>query len=159
MDMGVQNILIDDDFHFVAVIDWEFAQSAPWEVHHYPMPIPLLSSDMETTEILYDPGHKAHRNISRQVGARLLYRQKFQDAEHTLERRGNPLRYSIADVLEGKASRIYGLVGNIGVFPGMEEELTYELVRLGYGLRGLEAEQHLQMLRDEMKGVVLVGVN
>ena len=159
MDMGMQNILIDNNFHFFAVIDWEFAQSAPWEVNHFPMPIPLLSSDIETTEILYDPGHKAHRNISRQVGARLLYRQTFQEAEHALERRGNPLRYSIADVLEGNASRIYGLVGKIGVFPGMEEELTYELVRLGYGLTGLEAEQHLQRLGDEMKGVVVAGVN
>jgi hypothetical protein len=69
MDMGMQNILIDDDFNFVAVIDWELAQSAPWEVNHYPMPIPLLSSDRKTAEILYDPGHRAHRNTSRQVGA------------------------------------------------------------------------------------------
>jgi hypothetical protein len=31
MDMGMQNILVDDDFNIVAVIDWELAQSAPWE--------------------------------------------------------------------------------------------------------------------------------
>jgi len=36
MDMGIQNILVDDDFNFVAVIDWELAQTAPWEVNHYP---------------------------------------------------------------------------------------------------------------------------
>ncbi|KAK0628687.1 hypothetical protein B0T17DRAFT_162148 [Bombardia bombarda] len=159
MDMGIQNILIDDDFNFVAVIDWELAQSAPWEVNHYPMPIPLISSDRETAEILYDPGHKAHRNMSRQVGARLLYRQKFKEAERALERRGNPLHYSIAEVLEGRASRIYGLVGKIGVFHGMEEELTYELVRLGYGLTGPEAEQHVQMLGEETKGAITAGVN
>ncbi|KAJ8127251.1 hypothetical protein O1611_g6386 [Lasiodiplodia mahajangana] len=159
MDMGMQNILIDDDFNFVAVIDWEAAQSAPWEVNHYPMPIPLISSDRETAEILYDPGHKAHRNTSRQVGARLLYRQKFKEAERALEKRGNSLHYSIAEVLEGEASRIYGLVGKIGVFHGMEEELTYELVRLGYGLAGLEAEQHLQMLEKETKGAIIAGLN
>ena len=152
MDMGMQNILIDDDFNFVAVIDWELAQSAPWEVNHYPMPIPLIFSDTETAEILYDPGHTAHRNVSRQVGARLLYRQKFKEAERALEKKGNPLHHSIAEVLEGKASRIYGLAGKIGVFHGMEEELTYELVRLGYGLTGQEAEQHLQMLEEVTKG-------
>lgn len=151
MDMGMQNILIDDDFNFVAVIDWEFAQSAPWEVNHYPMPITLLSSDKETAEILHDSGHIAHRNVSRQVGARILYRQKFKEAEQALEKRGHPLHCSIADVLGGKASRIYGLVGKIGVFHGMEEELTCELVRLGYGLTGPEAEQHLRMLEAEMK--------
>ncbi|KAH6624982.1 hypothetical protein B0J18DRAFT_479693 [Chaetomium sp. MPI-SDFR-AT-0129] len=159
MDMGMQNILIDDDFNFVAVIDWELAQSAPWEVNHYPMPIPLISSDRETAEILYEPGHTAHRNMSRQVGARLLYRQKFQEAEQGLEKRGNPLHYSIAEVLEGTASRIYGVVGKIGVFDGMEEELTYELVRLGYGLTGPEAEQHVQRLGEEMKGEMIAGVN
>lgn len=41
------------------------------------------------------------------------------------------------------------MVGKIGVFYGMEEELTYELVWLGYGLTGQEAEQHLQMLGEE----------
>ncbi|KAK3372046.1 hypothetical protein B0H63DRAFT_503437 [Podospora didyma] len=128
MDMGMQNILIDDDFNFVAVIDWEFAQSAPWEVHRYPLPIPLISSDQETADILYYPGHIAHRDVSRQVGARMLYRQKFKEAEEALERRGHPLHCSIAD-----------------------EELTFELVRLGYGFTGPEAEQHLQMLEAEMK--------
>ena len=155
----MQNILIDDDFNFVAVIDWELAQSAPWDVNHYPMPIPLISSDREMAEILHDPGHKAHRNMSRQVGARLLYRQKFKEAERALEKRGSPLHYSIAEVLEGKASRIYGLVEKIGVFHGMEEELTYELVRLAYGLTGPEAERHIQMLGEETKGEIIAEVD
>ncbi|TQV90079.1 3-hydroxyisobutyrate dehydrogenase protein [Cordyceps javanica] len=149
MDMGMQNILIDHDYNFVAVIDWELAQSAPWEVNHYPMPIPLISSDKETAEILYEPGHIAHRNVSRQVGARILYQQKFKEAERALAKRGYPLHCSISEVLEGMASRIYGLVGKIGLFPGMEEELTYELVRLGYGLTGPEAEQYLEKLGAE----------
>jgi hypothetical protein len=103
--------------------------------------------------------HKPFLNIARQVGARLLYRQKFKEAERALEKRGNSLHYSIAEVLEGKASRIYGLVGKIGVFHGMEDELTYELVRLGYGLTGPEAEQHLRMLEEETKGAIIAGVN
>ncbi|KAK3305231.1 uncharacterized protein B0T15DRAFT_574621 [Chaetomium strumarium] len=31
MDLGTQNIIVDDNFNFVAIIDWEFAQTAPWQ--------------------------------------------------------------------------------------------------------------------------------
>ncbi|POR34392.1 Uncharacterized protein TPAR_05414 [Tolypocladium paradoxum] len=149
--MGMQKILIDDDFNFVAVIDWELAQSAPWEVNHYPMPIPLISSDTQTAEILYEFGHRAHRNMSRQVGARLLYRQKFEEAERALEKRAIRCTTQLL--------KIYGLAGKIGVFHGMEEELMYELIRLGYGLTGPEAEQHLQMLGEETTGAIIAGAN
>lgn len=77
MDMGTQNILVDQDFNFLAIIDWEFAQTAPWEVNHYPMPFPLISADAKINYILQNPDHIAHRNVSRQVAARKMYRQKF----------------------------------------------------------------------------------
>jgi hypothetical protein len=151
MDMGTQNLLVDDNYNFIAVIDWEFAQSAPWQVFHYPMPIAITTSDTTIAQRLHDGGHLAHRNVSRQVGARLLYRQQFQEAERGLEEKGNSLKCSIADVLESKASRIYGLVEKISSFKGMEEELTYELVRLGYGLKGLEAEQLIKKVEADFK--------
>jgi hypothetical protein len=62
MDLGTQNILVDDAFNFMAVIDWEFAQSAPWQVSRYPMPFPLLTLDTET--ILRDPSHLAYKKLS-----------------------------------------------------------------------------------------------
>jgi hypothetical protein len=65
MDMGTQNILVDDDFNFLAIIDCEFAQTAPRQVNHYPMPFPLLSSDAETEKRLKDPKHIAHFNTCR----------------------------------------------------------------------------------------------
>ncbi|KAI1188976.1 hypothetical protein F5B17DRAFT_393082 [Nemania serpens] len=61
MDLGTQNILVDKNFNFVAVIDWEFAQTAPWQVIHYPMPFPLLGPD---EDILRDPSHIAYENVS-----------------------------------------------------------------------------------------------
>ncbi|KAK3943052.1 hypothetical protein QBC46DRAFT_378825 [Diplogelasinospora grovesii] len=146
MDMGMQNLLVDDDFEILAVIDWEMAQSAPWEVIHYPMPFPLISSDEETAAILQDPSHLAHRNVSRQVAARKMYRDKFKEAEEAY-----PLPVSIAEILDGSGSRIYGVAEKIGVWKGREEELTYELVRLAYGLVGPEADQHLERLEAEMR--------
>ncbi|MBE3048928.1 phosphotransferase [Candidatus Bathyarchaeota archaeon] len=88
MDLGTQNILVDDELNFLAIIDWEFAQTAPWAVNHYPMPFPLLKSDGEIRDILRDPEHLAHRNVSRQESARKLYVQGFRDAEAGLRGRG-----------------------------------------------------------------------
>lgn len=66
MDLGTQNILVDEHFNFVAIIDWEFAQTVPWQVIHYPMPFPLLSP---TEDILRDPNHIAYSNVCRQDAA------------------------------------------------------------------------------------------
>lgn len=41
------------------------------------------------------------------------------------------------------------MVGKVGVFRGMEEELTYELARLGLGLEGREAEVFLARVEGE----------
>ncbi|KAL1898787.1 hypothetical protein Sste5346_003194 [Sporothrix stenoceras] len=65
MDLGTQNTLVDDELNFLAIIDWEFAQTAPWPVNYYPMPFPFTDSDAETQAILQDPTHLAHENVSR----------------------------------------------------------------------------------------------
>lgn len=147
MDMGTQNILVDDNFNFLAVIDWEFAQSAPWQVNHYPMPFPLTSSDAESDEILNDPTHIAHNAVSKQKVAQDLYRQKFQDAESRLEKEGRPLKRSIAHLLDGEASRIYACLENLGGFVSMNEELTHEMVRLAYGFDPAATEHYLERLK------------
>ncbi|KAK0716984.1 hypothetical protein B0T26DRAFT_675373 [Lasiosphaeria miniovina] len=82
MDMGMQNVLVDDALNFVAVIDWE-----------------------ETAEILQDPGHIAHRNVARRRSPR-------------------------GCCSRGHHVEDYKLAGKIDVFCGLEEELTYEMVRL-----------------------------
>lgn len=110
MDMGTQNILVDQRFNFLAIIDWELAQTAPWEVIHYPMPFPLVLADAKTNCILQNPDHITHRNVSRQFTARRIYRQKFRDAERALEIRGRSSRKSISDVLDAAASRLYAIV-------------------------------------------------
>lgn len=152
MDMGTQNILVDDDFNFLAIIDWEFAQSAPWEVNHFPMPFPLTSSDKEIEDILKDPGDIAYPNVSRQHNTRQMYRRAFEKAEKELELSGRPLKTSIASVLEGPASRIYGILEKIDVFPGQAESLTYEMVRLAFEKEGEEATKYVEKMKtDEIR--------
>ncbi|KFY94495.1 hypothetical protein V500_03236 [Pseudogymnoascus sp. VKM F-4518 (FW-2643)] len=151
MDMGTQNILVDEDFNFLAIIDWEFAQSAPWEVNHYPMPFPLVFSNDKINGIMKDSNHIAHHNVSRQMLARNLYERGFAEAEQALERRGRTLPRSIAHIIHGAASRIYAIAEKIGVFGGMEEELIYEMARLAFGFDYEEAKTYLNKMEAEME--------
>ncbi|PNY24501.1 Uncharacterized protein TCAP_05563 [Tolypocladium capitatum] len=143
MDLGTQNILIDDDFNFLAIIDWEFAHTAPWQVNHYPMPFPLLESDEAIRHILQDPSHCAYKNVLRREFARGLYRQKFQSAERDLEKKGRPLTGSFAEILDCSASRIYACFTNLGRLPQADEGLVYEMVRLAFGWDAREAEDYV----------------
>ena len=135
MDLGTQNILVDDRFNFQAIIDWEFAQTAPWQVNHYPMPFPLLDSDARIQGILRDPNHLAHKNVSRQESARRLYTKKSRDAEVELRKQGRSLvTSSFADVLDGPASRIYACFTRLGRLPMADAGLVREMVRLAFDL-------------------------
>lgn len=151
MDMGTQNILVDEDFNFLAIIDWEFAQSAPWEVNYYPMPFPLVFSNDKINGIMEDSNHIAHHNVSRQILARDLYGRGFAEAEQALERRGRTMPRSIAHIMHSAASRIYAIAEKIGVFGGMEEELTYEMARLAFGFDYEEAKTYLNKMEAEME--------
>lgn len=147
MDMGVQNILVDDRFNLIAVIDWEFAQTAPWQVNYYPRPIRLSSSDASRDEILKDPTHIAHKNVSKHLAAQNLYRQKFEDAELELEKKGRPLGRSIAHLLDGEASRIYACLEDLGEMDDLDKELTYQMVWLAYGFDLEKTEQYFEKLK------------
>ncbi|KAF2237031.1 hypothetical protein EV356DRAFT_481390 [Viridothelium virens] len=143
MDLGTQNILVDDDFNFLAVIDWEFAQTAPWEINHYPMPFPLIHSDEEISCILSDVDHPACENVSRQTTAQQLYQKRLRDAERKVQNDGKSLQASVAQTLNGPASRIYGCLEKIGVFPGQAERLTREMVRLAFKYNEQDLSRYL----------------
>ncbi|KAF2827128.1 hypothetical protein CC86DRAFT_406351 [Ophiobolus disseminans] len=151
MDLGAQNILVDDDFNFLAIIDLEFAQTAPVQVNHFPLPFPLISSNASIREILQDLKHVAFSNVSRQTAAQTTCQQKLQDAERNLAQKGRPVVPSIADGLYGPASRIYAVSEKLGGSWGTSEELTYEMVRLAFGFDGDEAKEYLDKMETKMK--------
>jgi hypothetical protein len=140
MDLGTQNLLVDKDFNIIAIIDWEFAQTAPWQVIHYPMPFPLLGPD---EDILRDPSHIDYKNVLRQDVARRIYNRKFRDAESELREKGRTLGGSFANTLDSSASRIYACFTHLGRTPG-DTSLVYEMVRLAYGLNTKEAEEYVR---------------
>ncbi|KAF2786150.1 hypothetical protein K505DRAFT_344052 [Melanomma pulvis-pyrius CBS 109.77] len=147
MDLGTQNILVDDSFHFLAIIDWEFAQTAPWEVNHFPMPFPLLWSDEKIAVALKDPSDRAHKAISQQVATRQIYIRKFQDAERELQRNGKRLRQSFPRLLSSAESRIYACYNRIGSAGDGDEDLVGEMVRLAFGFDRERTSQYLTGLR------------
>ncbi|CAK7264334.1 hypothetical protein SEPCBS119000_000940 [Sporothrix epigloea] len=147
MDLGTQNILVDDDFNFLAVIDWEFAQTAPWVVNNYPMTFSLTESDAELERILNDPGHLAHKNCTLQDRSRKLYVSKFREAEAALKLAGRGLDGSFADVLDTAPSRIYACFTNLGHQPEVDEDLVHEMARLAFGVEGAKADEYLEAVR------------
>ncbi|KAK4157270.1 hypothetical protein C8A00DRAFT_29836 [Chaetomidium leptoderma] len=84
------------------------------------------------------------------IGSICRYSKKTGTFIGPLALDGLPCFASLAAILEGTPSRIYGIVERGGVFDGMEEMLTRELVRLGYGLTG-DAAKKLLELEAEMK--------
>jgi hypothetical protein len=154
MDLGTQNILVDDPFNFLAVIDWEFAQTAPWQVNYYPMPFTLIWPDEEIKAILEDPEHLAHGNVWRQAAARELYVRRFREAEEKLRGEGwMMIGGSFADVLEGGASRVYGCFCRLRGVPEQDGELVREMVRVAFGFGDEETERYLEGMREKLRRV------
>ncbi|KAL8296094.1 hypothetical protein RB601_003649 [Gaeumannomyces tritici] len=155
MVLGTQNILVDDNFNFLAVIDWEFAQTAPWQVNHYPFPFPLLRSDESIREALEDPGHVAHKNVAKQAAARAMYVHKFQDAESRVRREGRALagQGSFAKVLDGEASRIYACFTRLQGSWEQDADRVYEMVKLAFGYDADSAERYLREMDVKLRRI------
>ncbi|KAJ0167558.1 hypothetical protein CTA2_1848 [Colletotrichum tanaceti] len=146
MDLGGQNILVDNRFNFVGIIDWEFAQTAPWEVNHYPMPFPLAETDVEG--ILKDPSHIAYRNVLKQDFSRRIYLQKFQEAEERLKAEGRFLGGSFVDTLTGTASKIYACFTTLGRHPQNDVNVIREMARLAFNLSNDEVEEYIRGIKQ-----------
>uniref|UniRef100_A0A0B7K3K4 Uncharacterized protein n=1 Tax=Bionectria ochroleuca TaxID=29856 RepID=A0A0B7K3K4_BIOOC len=149
MDLGTQNVIVDNDFNFLAVIDWEFAQTAPWPVNHYPMPFPLLCSDERIQNILNDPEHLAHTNVSKQAAARQLYSKKFREAAAKLAQKGLSLDDSFPEVLQGAASRVYACFSRLGCVSEHDEGLVNEMAHLAFGFDARRTKQYLEELSSK----------
>ena len=144
MDLGTQNILVDDDFTFLAIIDWEFAQTAPWQVNRFPMPFPLLWPDEKIKNVLANRDHIAHGNVSRQEAARRMYVGKFQEAERKLQNEGRPVVGSFAEVLDTNASRIFACFNRLLGVVEEDEAHVREMARLAFGFDGGETDEYLR---------------
>lgn len=157
MDLGTQNLLVDEEFNIIAVIDWEFAQSAPIDTNYFPMPFPLkIVGDSDVT-ILADPNHLAYENVSKQAATRDLYLRKLEEAETTLAAQGKPLPHSIAAALKRKASKLLYVMEKFSEWEGLEEELIFKMIKLSYELEGYDTRQYFNRMLDDMNASILTS--
>ena len=126
-DLKPCNILVDEDLNFLAVIDWQFAQTAPWAFYFYPDPFPFLWTDQEIHNLLRAPDHHpADATTQQRSAARLLFTKKLRET--------GPLGGRLAETLESEASKIFGCYMRLGDEPAKDEECLRAMVRLGFGL-------------------------
>ncbi|KAK5998899.1 hypothetical protein PT974_01283 [Cladobotryum mycophilum] len=150
MDLGMQNVLVDDEYNFLAVIDWEFAQTAPWQVNHFPMPFTILWPEKKIQSILDDPENRAYKYISKHASARELYTQKFLETERKLCEEGRPLGGSFAEAVESPASKIFARLTRLQCVPEEDKVQVQEMVRLAFGFVGEEADQYLKSVERKL---------
>jgi hypothetical protein len=147
--MGTQNLLVDDDFNIVSVIDWEMAHTSPWEANYFLMPFPPDYSG--NADILKDPNHIAYKNIIKQTAVQSMFLQGLERAEGHLKAVGNPLHVSLAQIFASDASKIYWLMDRQGSeSPENDEVYMFAMVRIAYGYDQEEAEAYFRIKEKEM---------
>lgn len=158
MDIGTPNILIDEEYNIVGIIDWEMAQSAPWDVNYYHYPFPPADDERDLKRALNDPNHPAHKSYTKINALQQLYCRKMKEAEAWVEEEmGAPLTNSIADVLNTNASRAYFMMERHGVdSPVWDDIFARALVRMAFGLGdGKDIEGYINRKEEEMKSFIL----
>ena len=153
MDLDTHNFLVDRAYNIIAVIDWEFAQSAPWHEHTYPMLFaPFGNVFGESDEaILRLPAQLRCGNVSLQEVTRQLYKKGFEDAERELHTHGRDIRVPISTLLGSKGARIKTLAGILEHIDLMYvEQCTLEMIRIVYEIDERDSEKYLRSMDQKM---------
>ncbi|KAK6716514.1 hypothetical protein SNK04_007463 [Fusarium graminearum] len=149
MDLHLGNILVDRDLNFLAIIDWEFAQTAPWQVNYYPMPFPLGRMDDDIESILQDPSHIAYKNVKLAAACRGIYCRKFDETAANLALQGKHLSVSYPEVLEGAASRIYACFLDLIQQPERAQHFINGMVKLAFVFDAEQTKQYLEQFSEQ----------
>ena len=149
LDMGTQNLLMDDEYNIVAIIDWEMAQTAPWEINYYQWPFPPMD---RKDDVNWDSlGPVARSNTQRTFDSQDFYRRKFAQAEIELRNQGRPLAVSISNILDSDESRTYFMMERHGVDgPDADETYLKEAVKMAFGYGDQEVESYLRRKASEI---------
>ncbi|KAB8346368.1 hypothetical protein FH972_023410 [Carpinus fangiana] len=88
MDLGIHNILVDDSFNILAVIDWELASTAPATADFLPMPFqPALDPEADRA-ILRNPSNRRFHHLKREYAMRKFFTDGLKEAEARLREDG-----------------------------------------------------------------------
>ena len=153
MDLDTPNFLVDGAYNIIAVIEWEFAQSAPWQEHTYPIlftPFGNVFSESDEA-ILRLPAQVRCGNLSLQEVTRQQYKKGFDDAERELHTHGRDIRVSISTLLGSKGARIKALAGILEhIDPMYVERCALEMIRIAYEIDERDSKKYLRSMDQQM---------
>lgn len=82
-DFGHNNIVVDDDYNVLGVIDWEHACSVPWECIYFPITLSLLPAPMDAPENYDENGIAKGADTRSMIEERTRYIGTVQEAERS----------------------------------------------------------------------------
>ncbi|KAI9793098.1 MAG: hypothetical protein M1816_000996 [Peltula sp. TS41687] len=94
IDFGHNNIVVDDEYNILGVIDWEGAFAAPWEIVDFPLTLHNTPAPMDVPDFYDENGVPKDEGIR----ARLAERRAYVEAVRRAEQRGN-LPPTLSEVL------------------------------------------------------------
>ena len=146
MDLGAHNILIDDDYNFLAVVGWEFAQTAPWQGNYYPAPLPLLRPDAP-----YEGSAQTiPRSFTHEEFTSQLYAQKLREVERSFRQRGRELPYTFLEVVHSPASQVFARFCRLGIDPAQDEIFVKEMVQIAFKFNDKDTYEYLTDLENRV---------
>lgn len=107
------NMVVDDDYKVFGVIDWEFVQSGPWEMVHFPTSFMPTPAPMDPPEYYDDMGMPLDDELKEAFREMKEYVDVVRQTEHaqglspTLsswlsDRAGQDLAYALRLYIDGK---------------------------------------------------------
>lgn len=117
-DLFHSNIIVDDNWKPLAVIDWEYAQSAPWETVEFPHSFGLCPRPMDA------PWNYDENGVATDEDTRLMIKERKQYLDMVREsERSEARQSSLSDTLGdhavqdlATAMRYYTEVGKAGFY-------------------------------------------
>jgi len=127
-DFGHNNIVVDDEYQILGVIDWEHACSMPWEMVDFPLLLTVVPRAMDVPWS-YDE-HGVPTDL--QTCARIEARQKYVRLVHEFET-SLGLSHTLSNVLDDErgqavatAMRLYTTDGKMGWYAKVLDEDAFQ---------------------------------
>ena len=99
-DFGHQNIIVDDDYQIISVIDWEEASTVPWETLQYPLYFGHIPIVLQPPWLFTKSGSIKYDHIKEQPAKREFYLSLLRAVEAEMN-----LTTSLSDVLGDEAGQ------------------------------------------------------
>lgn len=73
VDFGHNNIIVDNEYNILAVIDWEHAFASPWELQYFPLTIQVTPPPMDLPDNYDENGQPKDKETRQKLADRKFY--------------------------------------------------------------------------------------